>query len=334
MAAHEPAEQALQAEQAEAKPTAAAEAKPKPPPLAKPKGKPQPQAPHPQSPPLHLLAAKKSAKAAPGHTEVEEMRGGLRGLSASLVARKGANAKLESKVSQWETKLMKLQVMGDEDRIRMAEQSLCKANEKVEEKEEAIETLDRSVRRMETILPAEVDKVKAEEVEEVVEVEVEAEEMVEETVEEEVEAKVVVETAVGGGGGGQWLRYLLRSRDAGAIQDLPWDPAILAGPQPPNVDHPLPVAPESPVRTLRFLLQRVQHRLFGGGGGVWVDEGGGSTWTSPCPWGRSEGGGGGNGSCRGRNGGDVPPHENGGEDVRVGATQPLHPREEKREATH
>ena len=56
---------------------------------------------------------------------------------------------------------------------------------------------------METVLAAAaVDKVKEEEVEEVVEVEVEAEEMVEETVKEEVEAKVVVETPVGGGGGG------------------------------------------------------------------------------------------------------------------------------------
>ena len=93
--------------------------------------------------------------------------------------------------------------MGDEDRIAMAEHSLRKAKEKVEEKEEAIVALDRSVRRMETILAAEVDKVKEEEVEEVVEVEVEAEaeEMVEETVKEEVVAKVVVETAVWGGGG-------------------------------------------------------------------------------------------------------------------------------------
>ena len=118
----------------------------------------------------------------------------------SLAAQKGAKAKLESKVSQWEAKLVELRGMGDEDQIAMAEHSLGKAKEKVEEKEEAIVVLDRSVRRMETILAAEVDEVKEEEVEEVVEVEVEAEEVVEETVKEEVEAKVVVETAVGGGG--------------------------------------------------------------------------------------------------------------------------------------
>ena len=64
------------------------------------------------------------------------------------------------------------------------------------------------------------------------------------------------------------------SRDAGAIQDLPWDPAILAGPHPPNVDTPLFVAPESPVFTLRFLLVRLHHRVLGAGRWVWVDEGG------------------------------------------------------------
>ena len=62
-------------------------------------------------------------------------------------------------------------------------------------------------------------------------------------------------------------------RDVGAIQDLPWDPAVLAGPQPPNLDSPLLVAPESPVWTLRFSLVRVHHRLLGAGRSVWVDEG-------------------------------------------------------------
>ena len=43
-------------------------------------------------------------------------------------------------------------------------------------------------------------------------------------------------------------------RDAGALQDLPWDPTVLAWPHPPNLDTPLLVAPPSPVWTLRFLL--------------------------------------------------------------------------------
>ena len=50
--------------------------------------------------------------------------------------------------------------MGNEDRVAMAEHLLRKAKEK----EKATEALDRSVRRMETILAAEVDKVKEQEV--------------------------------------------------------------------------------------------------------------------------------------------------------------------------
>ena len=64
------------------------------------------------------------------------------------------------------------------------------------------------------------------------------------------------------------------SRDAEAIEDLPWDPAVLAGPHPPTLDTPLLVAPESPVWTLRFLKVRVHHRLLGAGRWVWVDQGG------------------------------------------------------------
>ena len=92
---------------------------------------------------------------------------------------------------------------------------------------------------------------------------------------------MVVETAAGGRGVSQWLRGMMGSRDAGALQDLPWDPAVLAGPHPPNLDTPLLVAPESRVWTLRFLLVRVHHRLLGAGRWVWVDEGGG------CPRGQT-----------------------------------------------
>ena len=199
--AQEQAEQAEpKAEQAEAKPKAAA----KPAPLTKPKAKPQPQpqAPHPPLPPPHPLAAKKWAKAAPEDTVVEEMRGELRGLLTSLAAQKTGKARLESKVSQWETKLAEVRGIGDEERIRMAEVNLRKAKAKVVEKGEGIEALDRNVRRMEVVLVAAVDKVKEEVEEEVVEVDVEPEEMVEETVKEELEAKVVVETPAAGGGGG------------------------------------------------------------------------------------------------------------------------------------
>ena len=62
-----------------------------------------------------------------------------------------------------------------------------------------------------------MEKVKEEEVDEVVEVEVEADEKEDGMVKEEVEAKVVVETPAGWGGESQWLRTMMGSRDAGAI---------------------------------------------------------------------------------------------------------------------
>ena len=99
---------------------------------------------------------------------MEEIRGSLKGLSASREASKGAKAKLKAKVSQWETKLAEVRAMGDEERILMAEAALHKAQAKVAEKEEAIEALDRSVRRMEVVLARTVGKVKEKEVDEVV----------------------------------------------------------------------------------------------------------------------------------------------------------------------
>ena len=83
---------------------------------------------------------------------------------------------------------------------------------------------------------------------------------------------VVAAPAGGGGGVSQLLRWLMGSRDARAIHDLPWDPAVLAGPQPPNLDTPLLVAPESPVWSLRVLLVRVHHRLLEVGRWVWREE--------------------------------------------------------------
>ena len=80
---------------------------------------------------------------------MEEVWGGLKGLSASLAASKGGKARAEAKVSPWETKLDDLRGAGDAERVRMAEDTLRRAKAKVAEKEEAIESLDRSVRRME-----------------------------------------------------------------------------------------------------------------------------------------------------------------------------------------
>ena len=146
-------------------------------------------------------------------------------------------------------------------------------------------------------------KVKEEVVDEVVEVEVE--EMVEEKVKEEVEEKVEEEKVTGAG---QWLRAFWGDGAAGAIMDLPWDPAVLAGPHPPNFDHPLLVPPESPIWTLRFFMHCVHHKILGQGRWVWADKGG-STRTNPCGWGGGglQGPDGGNRSCPGGRGGKRPP---------------------------
>ena len=216
-------------------------------------------------------------------TEVEEMRRELKGFSASLAASKGTKAKLEAKVSQWETKLAKVRAMGDEERIRMAEDTLRKAKAKLTEKEEAIEALDRSVRRMELVLAGTVEKEKEEEVDEVVEVDVEPEQMEEGTVKDEVEAKVV-ETPAGGGG-----EPMAQGVDAveGCVGFLgpAMGPHCPGWPPPrPNLDTPLLVALESPVWTLRFCCSGCTTGCWGRGGGYGWTKGGWPTWTSPCAY--------------------------------------------------
>ena len=131
---------------------------------------------------------------------------------------------------------------------------------------------ERTVRQCQRQLAAVVARVKDEEMDEVVEVDVHGEMEEEASVKDEEEETKVVEVAPAGGGGtSDWLKGLMGSRAAGALQNLPWDPAVLAGPHPPNMDTPLLVTPESPVWTLRFLLVRVHHRLLGAGRWVWVD---------------------------------------------------------------
>ena len=249
---------------------------------------------------------------------MEEARGELKGLLGSLAASKAAKGRAKTKVSQWETKLASLGEGWDAERIHWGEANLRKAKVKVAEKEEAIEGFDRAVRQSERELAAVVARVKEEEVDEVVELDAEAEEMEEEIVKREEEAKAVVASPAGGRAS-QWLRQMMGSRCAGALQVLPWDPAVLAGPTSQNLDTPLLVAPESPVWTLRFLLVRVHHRLLGAGRWVWVDEGGvihldkalhlgvvnGSWgWQRELP-----------GAGEAMGGGAPPPKKNGGEDV-------------------
>ena len=128
------------------------------------------------------------------------MHGELKGISASLAASKGAKARAQAKVSQWETKLADLRAAWDAEEVLMAEDTLRRAKAKVAEKEEAIKAPDRSVRWMERELARRVENVQEEEVGEVVEVEVDPEEIEEGMVKEDVEAKVRVETPARGAG--------------------------------------------------------------------------------------------------------------------------------------
>ena len=220
------------------------------------------------------------------------MRGELPGLSASLAAQKAGKARLESKVSQWETKLVELQGIGDEERIRMAEDSLCKAKAKLVEKEEGIEALDRSVRRMETVWAAAVDKVKEEEVQEVVEVEVEVEpeDMEEETVKEEVEAKVVVETPVGGGGGEPVAQVVVGVEGCGGHPGPAMGPCCLGRPPPPKPGHPPPRRPgESGLGSPVFVAAGAPPAVGGGEVGMGGRRGGGPPGQAPAAGGGPRG---------------------------------------------
>ena len=169
-----------------------------------------------------------------------------------------------------------------------------------------MQQLERSARRLEEWV-GRGRKVKGDVVDDVVEVEVE--DMVEEKMKEDV--KVVEDNVTGGGGG--WPRTLLGGQLAAAIMDLPWDPADLAGPHPPNLEHPLPVPLEIPTWTLRCLMHRVHRKVVGEGRWVCADEGvihqdkhlrvGG---------GGLQGNGGGNRKCPGgRRAKPPPPYDNG-----------------------
>ena len=136
------------------------------------------------------------------------------------------------------------------------------------DREDNVWQLERSIRRLEEwVAPG--TKAKEEVVDDVVEVEVD--EMMEEKVKEEVEEKVVEEKVTAAG---EWLGGFMGGRAVGAIMHLAWHTAILAGLHPPNLNHPLLVRLESPISTLRFLMQPVQHKILGQGRWVWADEGG------------------------------------------------------------
>ena len=250
------------------------------------------------------------------------MRGELRGLSGSVAAQKSGKAWLLTKVFQWETKLAEVRGIGHEEQIRMAEDNLRKAKATVVEKKNGIEALDRSVRRIEVVLAAAVDKVKVEEVEEVVEVDMEPEEMVEETVKEEVEAKVLAETPAGGGGGGGGGGAVAQGDDGVGM----WGPSRTCHGIRTSWLAPIPqpwTPPYSSPRRVRFGLSgfccsRCTSGCWRGGRWVWVDEGGGPPGQAPAAGGGQRAVGVATGVAGEEMGGDAPPPPppgNGAEDV-------------------
>ena len=121
-----------------------------------------------------------------------------------------------------------------------------------------------------------VARVKDEEVDKVVEVDVHGEMEEEASVKDDEEETKVVEAAPAGGGvTSDWLKGIDGVEGCGGPPGPAVGPGSPSWPPPPKPGHPLLVAPESPVWTLRFLWVRVHHRLLGAGRWVWVDGGGG-----------------------------------------------------------
>ena len=159
---------------------------------------------------------------------------------------------------QWEAKERAVGSAGEVQRADWARANLEKAVKKAKEKRANVEQLEILVARLEDCV-GRGRKVK-------VEVEEVAEEMVKEEVGEElVEDKVQ-------GTGMAWLRGFLGNRGAGAIMDMPWDPSVVAEPHPLGLDVPLLPPPESSIWALRFVMQRVHHKILGQARWVRVDE--------------------------------------------------------------
>ena len=233
-----------------------------------------------------MVARKRGAAAVPKEEEpeeVEEARGELKGFLDCRAASKAAQTRAEGNVSAWEAELASLREEGaEEERIRWVEANLRKANLKVAGGDRGFRSGGEAEREG---VGGSGGEGEGRGGDELVEVDVQGAMEEASVKEEEEEETKVVEAAPAGGGGGvsQWLRGLIGSRAAGAIEDVPWDPTVLAGPQPPNLDSPLLVDLESPVWTIRFLLVRVHHRLLGAGRRVWVDKGGGVSPPGQAP---------------------------------------------------
>ena len=265
--------------------------KPKPKPQPKPRPQPPTQLPPPPLPPPHPRAAKKSAKAVKPEAVVEEaeegdedelesMHGDLQRLSISLGAQRAARARAEAKVVARQGKVEELRARREGERECWAAANLKNARQKVRDKEDNLGQLERSVWQLEEWVAWEA-KVK-----------------------EEVEEKMVEEKVTGSG---DWLSGFCGVQAAGAIMHLSWDPAVLSGLHPPNLDHPLLVP-----RRVRFGLSVCRctvciSKIWGKGAGCGRMRAG-CIRTNPCGWGGGglQGTGGGNHKYPGGRGGKCP----------------------------
>ena len=78
----------------------------------------------------------------------DELERELQRLSSSLGAQRAARARAEAKVEGWEAKVEELRAGGGGEREGWAAANLEKARQKVQEKEDNIRQLERSVRRL------------------------------------------------------------------------------------------------------------------------------------------------------------------------------------------
>ena len=101
--------------------------------------------------------------------------------------------------------------------------------------------------------------------------------------------------------------FFLGSRDGGAFQDLSRDPAVLAGPHPPNLDHPLLVPLESPGWTLFFDATGASNAFGAGEVGMGGRGGHGPPGQAHAAGGGPRVVGMGTGVAQAEMGGDAPP---------------------------
>ena len=223
--------------------------------------------------------------------EVEAAQGELKGFLDPRAASRAAKTRAETKVSAWEVKLRSLVEDGaEEERVEWAEANLRKAKAKVAEKAAAVEGFERAVRQCERQLAAVVERVKDEEVDEVVEVDVHGGMEEEASVKDEEEETKVVEAAPAGGGDERLAQGVDGVEGCGGPPGPVVGPGSPRWPPPPKPGHPPPRRPgESGMDSLVFVGAGAQPAVGGGAVGMGGRGGGG------CPTGQAPAPGGGRG---------------------------------------